>query len=638
MAEEFWTAPASGSPPRARLAFRVGTVGHRPNRLKQADLTVLANVLHEVLADVKKTVEEFPSQSGNSGLYSKEAPLLRAVSPLAEGTDRLFAEQALSLGYALCCPLPFLQEEFENDFAPGQALEDHSVERFRRLLEQTNQSPDGVIFELDGDRAKAGEAYGEAGRVVLNQSDLLVVIWDGGEPQGQGGTVQTLREATQYHVPVLRIDALAPHTWDLLRSQEDLERLNSAQRHAPEPDAPPAWDDLRRIVRDTLSPPTPNEKEQLAVDLRESFFRERKPNLNLMFVWKMFRDLVDTGKFRAPTIRVQDFEDAVAKDWPVDAPIDDSRKDVAGWINRRLRPHYAWSDKLADLYADSYRSTYVLAYLLTAAAVLLALLPDAVGWKDPASIGKRACITGEILCLFAILGAWFWSRGHGHWHDRWLQYRLLAERIRQLRLLIPLGCVEPSPRLPTHLGPYDPARSWMSWHVRALARATGIPTAKVKGPYIAQSLSYIRKVVDGQAEFHKLTCQRSQRIEHRLHLVILLLLVVTIASVLIHLFSHSPFESWFTLICAGLPALAAALAGIINQGEFARIAKRSEAMDKRLDQISKDIEKLSQTNDSTPTSLKLAQAKSLAVGTAQLMVDELLDWHVIFADRPPELT
>ncbi len=47
MAEESWTAPQLESPPRARPAFRVGTVGHRPNRLEQADLAVLANVLHK---------------------------------------------------------------------------------------------------------------------------------------------------------------------------------------------------------------------------------------------------------------------------------------------------------------------------------------------------------------------------------------------------------------------------------------------------------------------------------------------------------------------------------------------------------------------------------------------------------------
>ena len=43
---------------------------------------------------------------------------MRVVSPLAEGTDRIFAEQALGLGFELCAVLPFPQAEFEKDFAP----------------------------------------------------------------------------------------------------------------------------------------------------------------------------------------------------------------------------------------------------------------------------------------------------------------------------------------------------------------------------------------------------------------------------------------------------------------------------------------------------------------------------------------
>jgi hypothetical protein len=54
-------------------------------------------------------------------------------------------------------------------------------------------------------------AYSVAGRIVLNQSDLLIAVWDGGKPAGGGGTVETLREAVHYHVPALWIDAQARH-------------------------------------------------------------------------------------------------------------------------------------------------------------------------------------------------------------------------------------------------------------------------------------------------------------------------------------------------------------------------------------------------------------------------------------------
>jgi len=105
---------------------------------------------------------------------------------LGEGTDRIFADEALDLGFALCCVMPFPQAEFENDFAPGEALKDDSLLRFRRSLARV-----ATRFELDGTRAEESEAYGAGGRVVLNQSDLLVVVWDGQRLNKRGGTEET---------------------------------------------------------------------------------------------------------------------------------------------------------------------------------------------------------------------------------------------------------------------------------------------------------------------------------------------------------------------------------------------------------------------------------------------------------------
>ena len=72
-----------------------------------------------------------------------------------------------------------------------------------------------------------------------------------------------------------------------------------------------------------------------------------------------------------------------------------------------------------------------------------------------------------------------WDGAHAnHWHERWTEYRLLAELIRELRFLVPLGGGKPLPRIPAHLAVYgDPARTWMYWYVRAIAREIGIPAA-----------------------------------------------------------------------------------------------------------------------------------------------------------------
>lgn len=234
------------SPPRVELAFRVGIIGHRPNRLGRADLPLLAERVQAILAAVRDAVEGF--QRRYPGLYAETAAIFRAVTPLAEGADRLFAQQALSLGYALCCPLPFAQDEYEVDFQPPRAQEPDSLARFRGLLDEACAGAGLVLFELDGDRAPASAAYAAAGQVVLTQSDLLIAIWDGGEPAGNAGTVDSLRDAVQERIPVLVLDACTPHGWTLVRNESDLDRLRPCTDAGEAAGASLDWDGLRTLV------------------------------------------------------------------------------------------------------------------------------------------------------------------------------------------------------------------------------------------------------------------------------------------------------------------------------------------------------------------------------------------------------
>jgi hypothetical protein len=159
---------------------------------------------------------------------------LCAVSSLAEGADRVFAEEALVLGYAILCPMPFTQAEFEKDFLAPAALEPQSLAQFRALLDTARQGPGLRVMELDGARAQAPAAYAAAGHAVLDQSHLLVAVWDGGEAAGQGGTSETLREGLRRHIPVLWVNARAPENWTLLRGEADLTRGGVSSRQGQE--------------------------------------------------------------------------------------------------------------------------------------------------------------------------------------------------------------------------------------------------------------------------------------------------------------------------------------------------------------------------------------------------------------------
>ena len=639
------------SPPTARLAFRVGIVGHRPNRLQEADAAALSQTLGSILATVRETVVSFHGEPGHP--YAQDPPVLRAVSPLAEGADRSFADEALRCGYELCCPMPFHQGEYEKDFAAANPAGSKSLDAFRELLQRAEQGSGLVAFELDGTRDDEGAAYGAAGRVVLIQSDLLVAVWDGGEAQGAGGTEETLSEALRYRIPVVWIDASQPHPWRILHPDDDVTSLSLERRRRPEPATAASWEELRRVVREVVAWPPSGGDPQAAEIARmraqmkdhAGYLREHKPRWNPSFLWKLFRDLVGSGRLTFQSLKVPGFEQSVTDRWPTDPA--SGVPGVAVWVNRRLRPHYAWSDKLADLNADSYRSTFVLAYLVAAVAVLLALLPGAAGWHDGAGEYRRVLsIALEFALVAGILVAFFWAR-HRRWHARWMDCRMLAEMFRQMRFQIPLGGVRPRTRLPAHLSAYgDPSLTWMSWHKLAVEREIGLPSARIDHGYLEQYLDYLESVVQEQIGFHGANWRRSARIERNLHRAVMFLFALTLLCIGMHLTPFLTFlglgevghsgrlDEWLTVACAFLPALGGALAGINEQGEFARLSKRSRAMHERLGEVAQEIRTLRAAADPATNPLKLSRVAQLVAPTAQLMVDEVLDWRVIFRDRP----
>jgi hypothetical protein len=647
-------------PPRPPLAFRVGFVGHRPDRLAHADAAQLATALRAILDIVR--AEILATHAADRALYSGDAPVLRAVSPLAEGADRVFAAQALDAGCELCCVLPFPQAEFERDFAPDKALEKDSVARFRELHGRAT-----TRFELDGSRADEAGAYGACGSVVLAQSDLLVAVWDGVREHKRGGTEETLEAALQQGVPVVWVDARRPHGWQMLAAGGGLPSPAAGARALP--GDPAAAEALRRVVREALVLPAAQEQDGHAVggsagaaggtpvsrwrawrDARrrergdprvqlEQFLAAKQPRRTAAVVWKAFRDVVGDGTWPEVEFRVAPFEEAVQAEWPdVGSPAIDS-------LASRLRPHFAWADGLAVLHADRYRSVFVLAFALAGLAVGLALLPVGLQLESHGA-AETACYVGEVVAIAFVLGL-VWCGWQQRWHERWIDDRLAAELLRHLRLVAPLGGARPFPQVPAHWARYgQPGASWMAWYVRAVERAIGLPTTVVDREHLQAGLAHLAALLDGQGNWHRTAAQRSHRIEQRLHFCGIALLALTLLACVLHLVPvlvhgvQLPDRLHFalTFCCGFFPALGAACAGIYNQGEFRRIARRSHAMHDQLNALLGHVRAL-QTEVAGaaegPASPQFSRrAVALAGDAARLMLNEVLDWRVVFLDQP----
>jgi hypothetical protein len=665
------------SPPKASLAFRVGIVGHRPNRLPKDSNSreALRRTLRAILAAVKSELEAYGESELAKVLYSDVHPKLRAVTPLAEGCDRIFAQEAIYEGFEIVCPMPFHQANFEKDFIPPTTLEEQSLIQFQSILKQARDSTSLTVFELDGDRRLTDTAYSLAGEIVINQSDLLIVVWDGFQAAGGGGTVDTFRAALRYHMPVIWIDAQAPNQWQLVRSVTELPQLVEGVRCRPNGNdardeilsKQQIEDAVREIVRDEVAWVSHNAVQRLQDQSQPlQYFCENKPRFNVAIVWRLFRDLVGSGRIQVPRIRMSNFEGQAyierrvlqhsegTSTGTVEAKkssiSDTPARKIDDWLDSRLQPHYLWADRLAEYYADAYRSAYVATYLFSAAAVFFALLPLAMNWGHTQQL---FCVATEFAIMLIILILLLFGRWR-RWHERWLQYRLLAELIRQLQILLPLGGGRPFPTFPSHLGVYGaPTQTWMYWHMRGIARDVGIPEVRVSSAYSHACLNHLFEVVQGesgQLKFHEISAVRCNNIAHRLHASAACAFFFTIVAIVLHGALEIPaverglhifnFENtasmgrWLVLASATLPALGAALAGISNQGEFARVAKRAQGMVGVFGIYAARIDAVRTHAANERSGPRFSEMIPIANEIAATMVEEVSDWRAVFADRP----
>ncbi len=122
---------------------------------------------------------------------------LVALSALAEGSDRLAAQRILVRPQGrLVVPLPMSVEEYVKDFVSV-----HSQDEFRELLAQASEV---VRFPPTSSRPRA---YEQAGQYIIDHCDVLVALWNGQPPQGDGGTGAVVARARILHRPLIWIYA-----------------------------------------------------------------------------------------------------------------------------------------------------------------------------------------------------------------------------------------------------------------------------------------------------------------------------------------------------------------------------------------------------------------------------------------------
>ncbi|SMF95707.1 hypothetical protein SAMN02949497_3081 [Methylomagnum ishizawai] len=667
--------PVETHPPKPRLALNVGVTGHRPNRLNPDQQETLRASIAEVLERIAQAFHELAGAPGTDQIYDlDEQPALRLLSPLAEGADRIAAESALAAGYEVQCPLPFPVDEYRKDFEEQANHPYDTRGEFDGLLAKIQADPRNRILELDGIRQTEGDknlAYWKAGQLLLRHSDILLAIWDGIENKTSVGTAGMVARAGRDRIPTVRILAHQPdciefrdheltgNTWRALAVDDSMEQrirqiLLPPQPPAPSAAAPNQARDCKEQQDHGTAHPPKHPPEVGGDSIRCAYFQHPEPKLTpvassyrLFFAALGKRQLNGwNNSYQQGALYQWDAIETAITKLPVPPPATVS---VETELRNNVRKHFLWADRLATYYADEYRGTYCLMFSLTFVAVFLALLSGPFRIFEDLFDGIIAKLSpwltfGELISIGVILWLWFLCH-HRQLHERWLDFRLLAELLRQRMFLLPIGGMV-SLEMPDYATEHDRSYGWVLWLTRAVNRAEGLPAVPAGGftqAYRQGYTEYLAELLCDQVRYHAKNFHRNNNIAMAIHTADYVLMCSIIVACFIHFgahFAQEHFEEYKKILgyvmdiaaiaAAVLPALGAALHGLFGHGEYRRVADRSEGMLKKLKSIVNELS----LQGGTP--LSAAKLENLAEQANEAMSQELTDWRVIFRAKPLE--
>ena len=171
------TRPGVSPPlPGDLVPLVIGVTGHRD--LVPDEIPALRRRVRAFFSELREQHPDLP---------------LVVMSPLAEGADRMVAEEARSLGIPLIVPLPFPMEIYQQDFQSPESLAD-----FQELCAEAE------VIELPllpGDTPETIAEYGprrdahyaRMGIYLCAHCHILLAIWDGKKSKKLGGTAQVVR-------------------------------------------------------------------------------------------------------------------------------------------------------------------------------------------------------------------------------------------------------------------------------------------------------------------------------------------------------------------------------------------------------------------------------------------------------------
>jgi hypothetical protein len=638
-----------------RLTFRVGVAGPLDLGAQGAAIETVAG---GVLSAIRKTCNDLAGDYRDCFRRppTHAEPCLRLVTSLAAGADQLFAEAALKSQYSLDVVLPAPREVFRQ-------TTDAAAQDFDRLVKESNR-----VFELDGDlgeeltEAQRNRAYAAAAKVLLANSDLLIVVVGKNSQPQRGGTIWLFRRAIRAQIPIVVIPLEDPRRAELRWPRGGEFACESFDPTRPE-------EEVSCYFRKVLEPMLvlPKEQRPTASHKGRGGHSASAPLPDSQRFERAYRAGHDEAEKRRQW----------KKTWNCDAAGCPPKGIAAAKsaICAAFEDAIVWGDHRSTVYGELYRGAFIASVLLGAGAVSFALLNVLVhGWS---TIPKLL----EVFLLSVVIVMYLRARHYG-WKERWLNYRRLERHLNAAAWLALLGRTI---RLsaPAHIWHFYDRASWANWYTQCVLRSAPLLNVRVDRDYlnavrdlaltglVRDQLEYYRN----QVVTHRHTEERLERAGRRL---VIWALLVTTAYLILHLLHH---QHWFAAIPgygklrdvvfpalaaagieapgeaisdfgrrlaivfgAGLPAWAGALAAIRSNGEHNQISLRYGGQAVALSRIEREFGLLA--DDPGPKQPLRAAALGwnsrdlarLLQRTTGILTQEVEHWHSLLFTKEIEPT
>jgi hypothetical protein len=613
--------PEFEPPGRPRLTVNIGVTGHRS--LPDANLYLLQEQLSRIFDAVDHVCQKIFADSGI--LYDPRPPLIRLLSPLAEGSDRIAAKCALVKGCELQCPLPFGREEYMKDF-----VTEASKAEFTDLLDKA-----ASVFEVDCDKGPGKRNYKHVGEIVVGHSDVLIAIWTGEYSEKIGGTGDIVNKAMEQHVPVLWVNSKQDHAITFVHEglyHEDWQHQ------------------LSEVMTQTFG--SSSESGTFA----RLYLEEKRKKWNIAFFHTVFQDMM-TGQFLKRVSlhadkHLQHAQDGWNRQWKKGA---DMPEDFKGFAGQWYRPYYIWTECLSSFYADYFRTAglfrHLFYFLATAAygfGLYFGFWYKGNGDQDPFTLVMRG-IGFAFQAIFLLSIIWVRKRNDDNqWHQKFIDYRILAELLRQTLFLTPLGTGLHGVNMPAYNR--DANTNWINWYYRVILRQGGLPHMLLDREQLQKCRHMVVDILKDQIAYHRSNARKNRTIARKLekfgdavYWVSLFFFFMHagyihwgfIQNIFAHIFFihagnpddpfHNP-EKMLNYLCLVLPALAAVAHAFAEQGGFQRLEQRSDAMARDLALAKRRFEEI-------PADGSYSRVKAAAENIAYLMISEVSDWRVFVKSK-----